>query len=285
MKKYFSWDDLRHRWNIENYELLKILPLGLQPYSEFENPISLRGLLNELPDAELTESIKDNWKELPWPINDRIAEHLISRLSSAWFHCDDVRTVENEIGLDKLTRPTLLWLAGHDLLEKWSIDEFTLCKMIVEYGLPAYDAKTMRSVNTGSSSRSELGEMVGGTDLQRIQAMDRLRFKPFEIDEFESDNGDLFKTLPPVEENTDTAIEAEPVHHTDKVKKRVQAKAQELLKGKYKNYHAPHLAQAPEIRAAATENGRTFQLRTRINWINEIIPEDQKLKGRPKNSD
>jgi hypothetical protein len=194
MKKRFSWDDLRNRWNLESCELLQILPFGLQPYSEFENPISLRGLLNELPDADQTESIKNNWKELPWPINDRIAEHLISRLSSAWFYCDDVRTVENETGLVKLTRPTLWWLDGNDLLERWSIDEFGLCKMIVEYGLPAYDTKTLRSVKTGSSSRNELGEMVAGTDHQRIQAMERLRFKPFEIDEFEDENEGLFNT-------------------------------------------------------------------------------------------
>lgn len=285
MKKRFSWDDLRHRWNLENYELLQIVQLGLQPYSEFENPLSLRGLLNELPNTEQTESIKDNWKELPWPIDNRIAEHLISKLSSAWFHCDDVRTAENETGLVKLTRPTLWWLDGYDLLEKWSIDEFTLCKMIVEYGLPAYDAKTLRSVKTGSFSRSELGEMVTGTDLQRIQAMDRLRFKPFEIDEFESNNLDLLETLPPVEENTEAAIEPKPGHHTHKVKKRVQAKAQELIEGKYKDYHAPHLARVPEIITLAKENGHVFKKGTLRKWINEILPEDKKLKGRPKNPD
>ena len=87
-------------------------------------------------EADLTEKA---WNEMPWPLNDTIAECFIDALSSAIFHRENVLKIETETDLWKLTRPTLVWLNGQDLMERWSIDEFSLCKMIVEYGLPAYE--------------------------------------------------------------------------------------------------------------------------------------------------
>ena len=89
----------------------------------------------------------------------------------------------------------------------------------------------------------------------------------------------------PAEEKDDQE-KSKPVHHTVMHKLRVQAKALELLGGKYKGYNAPELAITQEIREAAIKNdGTPYSKRKRIEWINEILPEHEKLKGRPKETD
>lgn len=88
------------------------------------------------------------------------------------------------------------------------------------------------------------------------------------------------------EEEPAVAAKPKRVHHTVKDKMRVQAKAQELLDGEYKGYNAPDLAITPEIRDAATKkSGGPYSKRKRVQWINEILPDDQVLRGAPKQTD
>ena len=72
-------------------------------------------------------------------------------------------------------------------------------------------------------------------------------------------------------------------HPTLKDKLRVQAKALELLDDEqYKDYYAPHLADIDEIvDISKKKNGNFYSREKIIEWINEVLPDDKKLKGAP----
>jgi hypothetical protein len=39
MPAWYSWNDLLHHWNKKDFELLEYLNQGLQPYSEYGQPV------------------------------------------------------------------------------------------------------------------------------------------------------------------------------------------------------------------------------------------------------
>jgi hypothetical protein len=72
-------------------------------------------------------------------------------------------------------------------------------------------------------------------------------------------------------------------HPTHKDKRRVQLTALELLDVKeYEGYYSPQLADTEEMFAVSKKsNGKFYRREKIIEWINEVLPDDRKLKGAP----
>jgi hypothetical protein len=192
-------------------------------------------------------------------------------------------------------------ISGRNLMKRWGIGSHELLHRFIKKGLIVYNenGEEVSTLETYSQAEDhqpptekimnwKTFELPGSdADAQKMLSdLDNLYFDEGNVqgieDAFHLAGGKKSKIKFPNAAKT----KQKRVHHTVKHKMRLQAKALELRDGKYKGYNAPELAITPEIREVAKKgNGAIYSRRKRIDWINEILPEHERLKGAPQKRD
>ncbi len=187
-------------------------------------------------------------------------------------------------------------ISGRELMERWGITPYELLHRFIKQGLIAYNeagqevspAEIIHGTDEHTSEHDKIMawhdyELPGGEAeaQQMIQALGGLYFNEGNLHGFE---GIFDLTAGKKPGKNAPAKKSVRLHHTKVDKMRVQSLALELLEGKYKGYTVPELAQTPEIRHASQKKpgGVCYALRKRKEWINEVLPPEQRLKGAPK---
>ena len=55
MAEWYSWQDLLYLWNKQDFELLELIKKGLQPFSEYGNPISFQSIFPKSGDKDAAD--------------------------------------------------------------------------------------------------------------------------------------------------------------------------------------------------------------------------------------
>jgi len=98
----------------------------------------------------------------------------------------------------------LRFISGSDLMEKWNMDAYGIIHLIKNHGLLAYDTIYSVSINKNSFHPAFIAELTNGDLEKQKKTMQRLRFDPVNIEEYEQQYPEILKATIKKDSQTDT---------------------------------------------------------------------------------